>query len=131
MSLPLSLHRLICDAKVRLGRNGIKDFQNHPFFVGMDWDNIRKTKPPFIPEYSSPTDTRNFDPIEEEDDGMPRGHYVSVMCMSCDLFCRLLMKPFVMFWYVAFLVNIVCALGFVPIAVLISHLYFHWIAHKV
>ena len=88
------LHRLICDAKVRLGHNGIKDFQNHPFFNGMDWDNIRKTDPPFIPEYSSPTDTRNFDPIEEEDDGMPRGHYVSVMCRSHDLFCWLVHETF-------------------------------------
>ncbi len=53
----------------------------------MDWDNIRQTEPPYIPEYSSPTDTRNFDPIEEEDDGMPRGHYVShvISMMSCDV----------------------------------------------
>ena len=49
----------------------------------MEWDNIRNTTPPFIPEYSSPTDTRNFDPIEEEDDGLPRGHYVGLVCSIC------------------------------------------------
>ncbi len=70
-------HRLICNAKDRLGRSGIEDFRSHPFFSTMDWDNMRNVSPPYIPEFSSPTDTRNFDPIEEEDDGMPRGHYVS------------------------------------------------------
>lgn len=79
ISLHRSYPRLICDAKVRLGRNGISDFKKHPFFSGMDWDNIRETTPPFIPEYSSPTDTRNFDPIEDEDDGMPRGRYVCLI----------------------------------------------------
>ena len=81
--LSLVVHRLICDPKVRLGKNGIEDFKRHPFFHDMDWENIRNTKPPFIPEYSSPTDTRNFEPIEEEE-AVPRRYHVrsSFYCQS-------------------------------------------------
>ena len=32
--------RLVCDSSVRLGRKGINDFKSHPFFEGIDWDNI-------------------------------------------------------------------------------------------
>ena len=62
-------YRLICDANVRLGQHGIEDFKNHCFFTGIDWNNIRTQTPPYIPEFTSDTDTRNFEPYEPEDEG--------------------------------------------------------------
>ena len=58
--------RLIATPEKRLGQNGIEDFMNHPFFMGLDWEHLRDTDPPFTPEVSSATDTSNFD-VDESD----------------------------------------------------------------
>ncbi|KAK2706109.1 hypothetical protein QYM36_016210, partial [Artemia franciscana] len=60
------IKQLICSANQRLGRNGLSDFKNHPWFVGVNWDALRDSAAPYVPDVSSPTDTSNFD-VDEND----------------------------------------------------------------
>ncbi|XP_029780704.1 myotonin-protein kinase isoform X1 [Suricata suricatta] len=59
------IQRLLCPPEMRLGRNGAGDFQNHPFFFGLDWDSLRDSVPPFTPDFEGATDTCNFDVVED------------------------------------------------------------------
>ncbi|XP_039102623.1 myotonin-protein kinase isoform X2 [Hyaena hyaena] len=59
------IQRLLCPPETRLGRDGAGDFQNHPFFFGLDWDSLRDSVPPFTPDFEGATDTCNFDVVED------------------------------------------------------------------
>ncbi|XP_061453037.1 myotonin-protein kinase isoform X2 [Rhineura floridana] len=56
---------LICPREMRLGQNGVRDFQEHLFFAGMDWDTLRDCMPSFVPEFANATDTCNFDVVDD------------------------------------------------------------------
>ncbi|EAR84564.2 Serine/Threonine kinase domain protein (macronuclear) [Tetrahymena thermophila SB210] len=49
------------DPKQRLGSQGIIQIQSDPFFTGIDWNNLKKTPAPIIPEVKNILDTSNFD----------------------------------------------------------------------
>jgi len=53
------LRRLITDSSKRLGWEEIKA---HPFFRGLDWDSIRRTKAPIVPDVRL-YDTRSPPPV--------------------------------------------------------------------
>ena len=65
------IKKMVNDSDERLGKNGIEEIKNHPFFKGVDWDNIRNTKAPFIPDIESDYDTKYFEEFEVEEPFYP------------------------------------------------------------
>ena len=60
------MKRMMSDPNERLGKNGSEEIKSHPFFKGVDWDNIRNNmKPPFIPDIENDYDTKYFETFEE------------------------------------------------------------------
>ena len=60
------IKKMINDPGKRLGKNGSDEIKAHPFFKGIDWENIRDTmKPPFIPEIQNDYDTKYFETFEK------------------------------------------------------------------
>ncbi|KAL6087542.1 hypothetical protein STEG23_025258, partial [Scotinomys teguina] len=55
------IRQLLCRQEERLGRGGLDDFRNHPFFEGVDWEKLATSTAPYIPELRGPMDTSNFD----------------------------------------------------------------------
>ncbi|XP_070420332.1 serine/threonine-protein kinase MRCK gamma isoform X23 [Equus przewalskii] len=55
------IRQLLCHQEERLGRRGLDDFRNHPFFEGVDWERLATSTAPYIPELRGPMDTSNFD----------------------------------------------------------------------
>ena len=47
--------------------NDAVDIKSHPFFAGIDWENIHKTRPPFVPKVKGWGDIRYFDDCGEYD----------------------------------------------------------------
>ncbi|KAG2226091.1 hypothetical protein INT45_011708 [Circinella minor] len=68
--------KLLSKRETRLGKNGVQEIQQHPFFKGIDWKSLRKSKPPFQPVLCSPDDTSNFsDANESNEEQEPNEHY--------------------------------------------------------
>ena len=61
------IKQMINDSDKRLGKKGAGEIKSHPFFKGIDWENIRTTmKPPFIPKLDNDYDTKYFEENFEE-----------------------------------------------------------------
>ncbi|CAG8437792.1 15524_t:CDS:2 [Dentiscutata heterogama] len=92
------IKKLICEKEIRLGSgpsrstirpNGLylanrksaalglgdaSDIKSHPWFKGVDWDNLHKMKPPFVPRLKDEIDTRYFeDNIDDSPLAPPEG----------------------------------------------------------
>lgn len=55
---------LVCNSENRLGRTGAHEIKQHPFFHGVDFDNLRRFRAPFEPRLASEIDTTYF-PTED------------------------------------------------------------------
>jgi serine/threonine protein kinase len=63
------IHKLLCDSKERIGKNGVDDIKKHAFFgPKFDWDHVRERTAPIVPQLKSFVDTSYFDHFEEESD---------------------------------------------------------------
>lgn len=52
----------------RITKNGSHEMRKHPFFIGIDWDNLRTISAPIIP-HTTPEDSltlRNFNENEKK-----------------------------------------------------------------
>ena len=66
------INRMISDSNKRLGKNGADEIKAHPFFKGVDWENIRGTmNPPFVPEIQNDYDTKYFETFKIEEPFYP------------------------------------------------------------
>ena len=63
--------KMVAPAEIRLGVHGVEEIMRHPFFKGVDWNNIKKWKAPFIPDIKNDYDTKYFDTFPEEEPFYP------------------------------------------------------------
>lgn len=59
----------LTDRNQRLGRNGTQEIKQHPYFNEdtWNWQNIRQTVAPVIPDLISDEDTSNFEDMDKDD----------------------------------------------------------------
>jgi cell cycle protein kinase DBF2 len=58
--------RLITHANLRYST--LAQVKQHPFFAGVDWDNLRSTQAPFVPALDSEIDTGYYDDFTSAED---------------------------------------------------------------
>lgn len=63
------IYGFLTERTQRLGRSGVDEIKAHPFFKNDQWnfDNLRETVPPVVPELSGDDDTSNFEDVEKDD----------------------------------------------------------------
>ncbi|CAI2302317.1 unnamed protein product [Caenorhabditis sp. 36 PRJEB53466] len=64
----MMVQQLVCDVSTRLGsRGGAAQIKQHPWFNGIDWENLRKSRAEYIPMVTHDEDTSNFDTFPDND----------------------------------------------------------------
>jgi serine/threonine kinase 38 len=58
------IQKLLCDAEDRL--KSLSDIKKHPFFKGIDWENLSTSQAPFIPNLKDDFDHTYFDEFSED-----------------------------------------------------------------
>lgn len=67
------IKKLTTDRENRLGYNsGIQEIKNHSFFKNIDFNNIKKITPPFIPKIDNNNLGKYFDVFEETESFIPK-----------------------------------------------------------
>ncbi|GER24942.1 protein kinase family protein [Striga asiatica] len=61
------ISKLLCSVHQRLGSKGANEIKAHPWFDGIDWENIYHMEAAFIPEVNDELDTQNFEKFEESE----------------------------------------------------------------
>jgi hypothetical protein len=59
-SFSLRNRLLVHEPEKRLGANGAAEVKSHPFFQGVDWENLALQKAAFVPQPESINDTSYF-----------------------------------------------------------------------
>jgi len=59
------ISKLLCNVEQRLGTKGAHEIKAHPWFRGVQWDQLYQMKAAFIPEVNGELDTQNFEKFEE------------------------------------------------------------------
>ena len=60
------MSKLMNDVDKRIGYNGSEEIKRHPWFKGIDWNNLKLMKAPFIPKTTNDYDTKYFEILKEK-----------------------------------------------------------------
>ncbi|WOG94348.1 hypothetical protein DCAR_0313641 [Daucus carota subsp. sativus] len=59
------ISKLLCNVNQRLGSKGADEIKAHPWFQGVEWENLYEMEAAFIPEVKDELDTQNFEKFDE------------------------------------------------------------------
>ncbi|MFS7910594.1 putative non-specific serine/threonine protein kinase [Helianthus anomalus] len=57
--------KLLCNVEKRLGTKGAYEIKVHPWFKGIEWEELYQMEAVFIPKVNGELDTQNFEKFEE------------------------------------------------------------------
>ncbi|KAI4389535.1 hypothetical protein MLD38_001751 [Melastoma candidum] len=61
------ISHLLCDVETRLGTGGVEEIKAHPWFQGIQWDQLYEMEAAYKPTVNGELDTQNFEKFPEVD----------------------------------------------------------------